>query len=224
MIADAHFLPHERQAHDYLDSLLESPPVQVFFMGDIFHLLIGHIPSSLKIHRRLLDKIHQLSQKTEVFYFEGNHDFALPQRLLPKVKIYPRALQPALFEYNGLKILLAHGDLFLSPLYEFYIRSMNCAPILSLMKMIDYLSFGLIYSIIFKKIAKKPIRPLSNAPGFAYDRLRSYTCCHQDFDVIIEGHFHASAQDPFYIAIAPYYFKKSHLCMTKSLFSAFMPS
>ena len=47
-IADAHFHPHDPRAFALLEKWLENPPPQVFLMGDIFHLLIGHIPTSLK--------------------------------------------------------------------------------------------------------------------------------------------------------------------------------
>ena len=80
-----------------LAALIENPPAQVFLMGDIAHLLIGHIPSSAKRNRALIATINELATKCEVFYFEGNHDFGLDSAIFPNVKIYPRCAQPALF-------------------------------------------------------------------------------------------------------------------------------
>ncbi|WP_104698047.1 MULTISPECIES: UDP-2,3-diacylglucosamine diphosphatase [unclassified Helicobacter] len=221
-IADAHFLDSDKKAFDFFDSLIQSPPVQVFFMGDIFHFLIGHIPTSLKEHLPLLQKINQLSQKTEVFYFEGNHDFAIPFSIFPKVKIYTRKLQPALFYFEDKKILLAHGDLFISFLYSFYISSMNTPLILALLKIIDKISFGFIYRIAKKMVIKKQISFLKNTNNFIQKRLQAYNNFskqkHLDFDAVIEGHFHTTLKQYNYLAIPSFYCHKKTLWITKKTF------
>lgn len=221
-IADAHFHDNDARFFELIERLNLNPPSQVFFMGDIFHLLIGHIPSSLNKHLPLLKKINDLSLKSEVFYFEGNHDFALPQSLLPKVKIYPRKLQPALFSFENKKILLAHGDIFISAWYSFYINTLNNPIILSLLKIIDSLSFGKIYQKIHAKIMLKKIIPLHNNANFSKKRIYHYNNFskknHISFDYILEGHFHTILHQENYLAIPSFYCHKKILQMSKKHF------
>ncbi|MGX3045223.1 hypothetical protein [Helicobacter sp. T3_23-1056] len=158
-----------------LDSLIISPPPQVFFMGDIADLFIGHIPSSARQNRHLIQKINALSQKCEVFYFEGNHDFGIDSRLLPNVKIYPRIAQPALFDFGGKIYALAHGDIFIDKGYEIYIRAMNVAMILSGFRILDILSLGKIYDFIRHKVHKKRIKRLDFSQNGFYDFAKKRT-------------------------------------------------
>lgn len=221
-IADAHFSNNDKRFFELIENLSSNPPPQIFFMGDIFHLLIGHIPSSLNKHLSLLQKINALGSKCEIFYFEGNHDFALPQTLLPKIKIYPRKLQPALFCFEDKKILLAHGDIFISIWYSLYINTINNALTLSFLKLIDHLSFGKIYQIIQNKISKKKIFALQNKTNFAKKRIY----CYENFlkknninaDYILEGHFHTILNQENYFAIPSFYCQKKKLQITKKCF------
>ena len=212
-IADSHY-----RAQDFgmdcallevLDSFIASPPPQVFLMGDIADLFIGHIPSSANFNRYLIDKIDTLSQKCEVFYFEGNHDFGIDCALLPRVKIYPRIMQPALFNFESKIYALAHGDIFIDKGYEMYIRTMNSAFILSAFRLLDLLSFGRIYRFANAKVNAKKIKHLDfakcNEGGF-YDFAKSRAIKYvksikkssiadiSGINGIIEGHFHIGQQ------------------------------
>ena len=198
-----------------LDSFISLPPSdlppQVFLMGDIADLFIGHIPTSLRFNRFLIEKINALSQKCEVFYFEGNHDFGIDSSILPNVKIYPRFLQPALFDFDGQIYALAHGDIFISNGYEIYIKAMNSALTLSTLKLLDICSFGRIYDFANAKVNAKKIHHLKfekdSFCSFAKRRVECYVeaiaksskICFgnsegtsQKIQIrgIIEGHFH----------------------------------
>lgn len=200
---------------EVLDSFISLPPSdlppQVFLMGDIADLFIGHIPSSLRFNRNLVEKINALSQKCEVFYFEGNHDFGIDSSILPNVKIYPRFLQPALFDFDGQIYALAHGDIFIGNGYETYIKAMNSALTLSALKLLDICSFGKIYDFANVKVNAKKIHHLEFAKdsfcAFAKRRVECYVnaiaksskiCVgksegtSQKIQIrgIIEGHFH----------------------------------
>lgn len=200
---------------EVLDSFISLPPhdlpPQVFLMGDIADLFIGHIPSSLRSNRILVEKINALSQKCEVFYFEGNHDFGIDSSILPNVKIYPRFLQPALFDFDGQIYALAHGDIFIGNGYEIYIKAMNSALTLSALKLFDICSFGKIYDFANAKVNVKKIHHLEFAKdsfcSFAKRRVECYVnaiaksskiCVGKSEDTsqkiqirgIIEGHFH----------------------------------
>lgn len=200
---------------EVLDSFISLPPSdlppQVFLMGDIADLFIGHIPSSLRFNQNLIDKINALSQKCEVFYFEGNHDFGIDSSILSNVKIYPRFLQPALFDFDGRIYALAHGDIFIGNGYEIYIKAMNSALTLSALKLLDICSFGKIYDFANAKVNAKKIHHLEFAKdsfcSFAKRRVECYVnaiaksskiCVgksegtSQKIQIrgIIEGHFH----------------------------------
>ncbi|PAF53945.1 hypothetical protein BKH42_02970 [Helicobacter sp. 13S00482-2] len=217
-IADSHYINGDEALLVLLEKLIISPPPQVFFMGDIFHLFIGHIPSSRKENIVLLELINKLAHKCEVFYFEGNHDFGIDGFLLPKVKIYPRSLQPAFFCYKQKHFLLAHGDIFLSNTYNGYIQILTSPFCLSILKILDQLSLGFIYRIISKKIYKKPIRKFilsdKDFEKFAKNRLEKYSKFVKKYHLepiegVIEGHFHIGKNFQNYFSLPSFYCEKS---------------
>lgn len=162
-----------------LQALMGNPPAQIFLMGDIAHLFIPHISHSADNHRDFIALLNALSQHTEIFYFEGNHDFGIDSRLLPRVRIYPRSLQPAIFSYQNTPFLLAHGDLFINKSYECYIRALSAPLTLSALKLLDTLSLGYIYTYAQSLVNAKRIAPLhldeSGFYTFALKRLAAYT-------------------------------------------------
>ncbi|PAF47706.1 hypothetical protein BKH41_07095 [Helicobacter sp. 12S02232-10] len=217
-IADSHYMDSDYRFFNFVRKLILSPPKQVFLMGDIFHLLIGHLPSSQKQNFPLISLINELSDKTEIFYFEGNHDFGIDSFLLPKVKLYPRSLQPALFIWKEKRFLLAHGDIFLTRSYDFYIRTLNNPITLSFLKILDRLSFGIIYGAIAKKICQKSIKPLQINEKvfkkFSLERFQKYSKFAKknnlgSIDGIIEGHFHIGKNLKHYISLPSFYCQKS---------------
>ncbi|PAF42873.1 hypothetical protein BJI48_05960 [Helicobacter sp. 11S02596-1] len=202
---------------DFVKNLIISPPEQVFLMGDVFHLFLGHLPSSQKENAGLIALINALSEKTEVFYFEGNHDFGINSVLLPCVKLYPRSLQPALFLWEGRRFFLAHGDIFITKTYECYIRTMTSPLVLSLLKLLDRLSLGVIYAKVSKKIQKKPIKLLQMDGGafekFALERFEKYSQFAKKNNLgfvggVIEGHFHIGKKLDYYISLPSFYCEK----------------
>ncbi|WP_120952852.1 UDP-2,3-diacylglucosamine hydrolase [Helicobacter sp. L8] len=196
-IADAHHKPDSPAFALLVDQLLKTPPKQVFLMGDIFHILVGQVTSTLKPHRAMLDKIHALSQITQVFYFEGNHDLALSAlKALQRTEIYPRSRQPAFFRYKERLFSLAHGDLFVGRGYEIYIRLLkhSCA-------LLGYLDKVLAraYPYIQKPLDAKYIKTLDldmpSLASFAKARLALHALHAQSKGIerlggVIEGHFH----------------------------------
>lgn len=236
-IADAHYLKDldsstkqkaESNLIDYLNSLSLNPPKQVFLMGDISHILVGHLHSSIKDNKDLIKAINQLSQKTQVFYFEGNHDFGLDSRLLPKTRIYPRALQPAVFRFSNKLVAIAHGDIFLDKTYEFYIRILTSSLTLSILKIIDLISVGVIYKLISKTIQKKQVHTLlkdklndkKRQDEFLDSRFKAYQKWAKkqnlDLDLIIEGHFHLGMESKNVISLPCfYYFQKFFVLKSK---------
>ncbi|MBR2495430.1 hypothetical protein [Helicobacter sp.] len=223
-----------------LQSLLLNPPTQLFLMGDIAHLFIPHITHNAVIHREFITLLNALSHRMEVFYFEGNHDFGLDSRLLPRVKIYPRKLQPAVFTYQNKLFLLSHGDCFITKGYEYYITALSAPFTLSVLKLIDTISLGYIHSCARSLVNAKHIKSLAlneyDFRDFASKRIaayKHYTYCNAhdlptlqnqvhkpykqtpekcDFGVI-EGHFHIGKKWQNFFALPSFYCEKRILVL-----------
>ena len=233
-IADSHFMPLHLQPLpeqgevaskallDYFKTLLKNPaqmPSQIFLMGDIAHLLLGGVKSSVDTHKELLDSICTLSQVSQVWWFEGNHDFglnALQKRAeFSKIHFIPRSKQPLAFSYinesvshlestkESQNVLLAHGDLFLNTKYELYIRCMQTKIMRWILAFLDFVTFGNLYTFIAKKVNHNTIRQgKADIESFAKKRIYAYNAYLQNavknsqaladeqIDTIIEGHFH----------------------------------
>ncbi len=82
---------------------------KVFLLGDIFDLLIGPHDEYKEIFDWFFNRIDELVKKgVEIHYFEGNHDFHL-EKLLVNYGIRLHK-EPLVYEINGKKALLCHGD------------------------------------------------------------------------------------------------------------------
>ncbi len=198
-IADAHHKQGNPAFPLLLDQLLNAPPKQVFLMGDIFHVLVGKIASSVIPHQAILEKIQTLSHRTQIFYFEGNHDLVLHSLShFQHVRIYSRAQQPAFFLYQDRLLALAHGDFFVGWGYEFYISLLRRSG-----NILGYLDkvFPNLYPHIQERIDAKRIKTLELSQTewahFAQKRLDLYRAHAQkkglNLDGVVEGHFHIGA-------------------------------
>lgn len=177
---------------------------QIFLLGDISNLLIGNLKSSIKANQYLLETLESLSNKTQIIYFEGNHDFQLTDfhltSILPRVLKIPRCNQPLFCRFGDKFVLLAHGDLFLDKKYEIYITMLTSKLAAKVFGVLDSLSCGRIYSLIDKNVRDKDIRFPTNTAfidTLIERRISSYQHyiqthnLHIDMiDMIIEGHFH----------------------------------
>jgi len=90
-VADVHFNPNRDEFLKFLYEIkngnLQTP--QLFLMGDIFDFLAGEIEYFKIQNREVIELINQLSTTTQIFYFEGNHDYNL-SKLFPNAKVFPR--------------------------------------------------------------------------------------------------------------------------------------
>jgi len=81
LIADSHY-PHHGDSFFKLLQKLESEEIkipQLFLMGDNFDLLFGHNDYIQTFSAEAIELLQKLSQKIEIHYFEGNHDFCLKE-------------------------------------------------------------------------------------------------------------------------------------------------
>lgn len=199
-IADSHTQCVAQNRRDSLilslEKLLDSAPSQIFLMGDISNILVGNLKSSLKSNQRLINAIDLLTQKAQIIYFEGNHDFNL-ECIMPSVIKIPRNNQPQLAHFGDKTALIAHGDIFLDKKYEIYIKILSAKITAKILSALDLATFGRLYNFIEKKVQSKKIRLLSDEGAIQMliqRRIQSY----QNYilrknlrvDFIIEGHFH----------------------------------
>ena len=195
-IADSHTQHGRDSLILSLEKLLKSPPSQIFLMGDISNILVGNLKSSLKSNEKLLNTLNSLSQKAQIIYFEGNHDFNL-ERILPNIIKIPRKNQPQLAHFGNQTALIAHGDIFLDKKYEIYIKILSAKVSAKILNALDLATFGRLYALIEKKVQSKKIRLLSDECAIhtlIKKRIQSY----QNYisrhnlcvDFVIEGHFH----------------------------------
>ncbi|WP_187935063.1 UDP-2,3-diacylglucosamine diphosphatase [Helicobacter pylori] len=230
-ISDAHFLPKSPHLIHTLKELLCTKPPQVFFMGDIFHALVGYLPLD-KEQQKIIGLINALSEISQVFYFEGNHDFSMRLVLSSKVVVFERQNQPALFQYNNKRFLLAHGDLFITKAYEFYITQLTSTWARFFLTFLNFASFKTLYPFLKKRIYQKPIRLWELEPkelkAFIEKRLKAYQNYIKDLnldriDGIIEGHFHLKSgakihsSVPIYCPLPSFYYEQSLFKVSSSV-------
>ncbi|NPA84212.1 MAG: UDP-2,3-diacylglucosamine diphosphatase [Epsilonproteobacteria bacterium] len=184
-VADVHYQRGIRQELDHLlQWLLHQPPPQLLLMGDIFDLLVGTVPSTIERNSRPIQQLRQLSELTECHYFEGNHDFNLAS-LFPKMRVYPREVQPVIFEAAGRRIALAHGDLCVGSCYEYYCTWIRKESIL---RLLDIFNVGdwIVERVLRRSAQKNLCRSIPRFHQIIERKLATYP----RVDLIIEGHFH----------------------------------
>ncbi len=196
-IADAHYQVGVRESlYDFLCKIdnAEIHTSQLIMMGDMCDLLVGSIEYTTKENHKLILLINQLSQKLEILYFEGNHDFDL-QRLFPAVKVIPYSKQPLHCMYHDKKISLSHGDLYQGvkyTLYSIWIRNFITLKFLNLLDK-NFNNF-ISKSILEKQQNKKICKKLKNFAQFIKQKSKKYDIASNRFDVICEGHYHMNEE------------------------------
>jgi len=187
LVADSHY-PHHGDAFLDLLQKLDSEEIktpQLFLMGDNFDLLFGHNDYIQTFSSEAITLLQKLSQKLEIHYFEGNHDFCL-QELFPEIKVYSREEQPVIFSLKEKKVALSHGDKYVTGFgYDLYCKVLRNKSTLTLLKPFEK-------SIIadrMKKLSQKNI--CHTFEGFE-KRVEKILENYQNVDIVIEGHFHQS--------------------------------
>jgi len=196
-VADAHANENRKEFLKLL-KLIKNQKIktpQLFLMGDIFDLLVGEIEHTILKNAEFIDLINKISQKIEVYYFEGNHDFNL-KKLFPKALVFPLDSQPAIFKHKKTKLLLSHGDLnsgIVNTIYTIIIRNRT---VLSLLNLINGAGGYFISKKILSNLAKKRIcAKIKDFKTIVKQRLKYYDT--DEIDMVLEGHFHQGAQYKF---------------------------
>jgi UDP-2,3-diacylglucosamine hydrolase len=83
VIADVHYKKGDTDFLNLLKKWIENPPSQIFFLGDIFHLLLP-FKYLIQYNQEAIELMNTLSEKTEVYYTPGNHDFNI-EKIFPNI-------------------------------------------------------------------------------------------------------------------------------------------
>lgn len=182
-ISDAHFNSQRTELLDFLRWVETQNFAQIFFMGDIFDFLSGESSYFIQENIELINAINRLSERFEVYYFEGNHDFNL-KNIFTTLTIFSRENQPVIFEFLNQKIAFSHGDNFIGIGYDIFSKIIRNHLFLKLLNFIDF-EFWL---------SKKIKRHLESKNICAKYKINEYTIMSKVnniyADIISEGHFH----------------------------------
>lgn len=191
-IADSHENENRKNFLRFLYALKngEIKTPQLFLMGDMFDFLAAQCEFFVKFYEPYIDVINEISEKTEIYYFEGNHDFNLAP-LFKNVKTYPIGAQPVKFASKCQKcVFIAHGDIFLPLVAKYALRFLRVKIFLKTMNFFDkFLNFRLSKRILNKLKQKILDYKIPNFKELAEAKVYRYNgLCKAD--IVIEGHYH----------------------------------
>jgi len=195
-IADSHY-PHHGNEFLTILQKLDSDEIkipQLFLMGDNFDLLFGYNNYIQTFSSEAISLLQKLSEKIEIHYFEGNHDFCLSE-IFPLISIYSREDQPILFTLDEKKVAISHGDKYITSfVYDLYCRVLRNKSTLTLLRPFE----KFIIDDRMRKLSQKNIcRPFQ---GFA-KRVEEILENYKEVDLVIEGHYHQSKHIGKYISL-----------------------
>ena len=216
-IADAHENVNRNGFLKFLRAVdsgeIKEPP-QIFLLGDMFDFLTGEGEYTIEFYTEHLRLINKISQKVEIFYFEGNHDFRLSNLFnktreiwdghemlrYKSIRVYDIYDQPANFKtINEERVQIAHGDIFLPFIDKYALRFLRVKWFLKFMNALDkFLNFK-ISKVILARLTKKNLDyKIPNFKELMGKHLQGY-----EANIVIEGHYHQGEQfniyDKFYI-------------------------
>lgn len=239
-VSDSHFKTDDMKLIEYFSNFPQGK--QIILMGDIFHFLVGKVDSSCLANMQLIRQIAKLTHTNMIIMMEGNHDFATESiwkkycDYNPKnLKIYAYNMQPIVVRGRNKNWLyiLSHGDLWINKKYDIYRNAINNPYVLFIFRLLDKLSYGIIYKTIATRINQKLIAEFSffrsDSTCFMSERVAKYrsnivrilidmgfATRHTRF-CIIEGHYHLGEhiieENVTYNALQSCYFHKKYLAL-----------
>ena len=195
-VADAHY-PHHGDAFLHLLKRLERGDLvvpQLFLMGDIFDLLFGYNDYIQTFSAEAIALLKLLSQKIDIYYFEGNHDFLL-KNIFTNIKIYPREQQPVRFDLEGKSVGLSHGDKYgLGISYDLYCLLLRNRYLITALR-----PFG--KWLIDDRIAKLKQKNICLPMEHFSKRAEKIMAAYSRVDMVIEGHYHQGERIGNYLSL-----------------------
>lgn len=196
-VADAHYPHHGRDFLDLLQKLEngEITPPQLFLMGDNFDLLFGCNQLIQTYNSEAIALLQGLSQRLEIYCFEGNHDFLLKD-IFPNINVFSRGQQPVIFAIGSKRVGLAHGDKFqLGWRYELYTKVVRSCMTIKLLRPLER---WIIADQLRRLKAKDICRTIEHFEQRTVEILQHYD---SGIDLVIEGHYHQAKKFGKYISL-----------------------
>ena len=198
-VADSHYPHHGDEFLGILQEIdsgeLSTP--QLFLMGDNFDILFGcneYVKRVSSKTQKAIDILNRISQKIDIYYFEGNHDFLLKD-IFPHITIYPREQQPRIFALDGKRVGLSHGDRYgVDIKYELFSLILRSRLFLTILK-----PWG--KEIIDDQISKLSKKDICHPFAEFEKRVDNILSSYSGVDLVIEGHYHQSKILEDYISL-----------------------
>ncbi len=191
LVSDAHYCDKRPQLFPFLQAIAHGdiPATQLILMGDIFDLLFGPIALTLERNRNVIDLIDAISEKMEVIYLEGNHDFLL-QNVFQNITPIPIAKQPLSAYCDARPLLLSHGDYGSDWKYRLYTALIRSRPVMHLLDAIDRISaHGIIRWLDGYLSRKEDCYEIADFESIVRRRYPEHEL-RGEKPFVIEGHFH----------------------------------
>ena len=217
-IADSHFNENQPELLIFLEKLQlnEIKTTQLFLLGDMFDFISGECSYFIKQNQEIIDLLNDLSQKIDIIYLEGNHDYNL-KKLFPSIKVFSRDEQPVSAKYADKRVALCHGDMFVNSSYELYCKVIRNRVFLKFMNLIDFNNW-ISKKIYFGLLSKNICRIIPNFEDIVKKRVENYS-----EDIVIEGHYHQGKQyeidNKRYINIPSLACSKEYSCINSYVIS-----
>ncbi len=195
-IADAHYPTHGDALLELLTKI-EAKEIhipQLFLMGDIFDLLIGGLGKSYALNEEAIRLIESISTHTDIFYFEGNHDFQL-EKIFKNIKIFSREEQPQYMGYNGFIVGLSHGDRYQSGWQHDLLSRILRKPFM--VKAIKWLKPG----IVSRKRAHLATKDICHEIPAFEAKAKAIFDSYRGAYWVIEGHYHQGKKYYRYVSL-----------------------
>ena len=184
-VADSHFNKKNRELLTFLEKV-ESKEIiksQLFLMGDMIDFISGESRYFVQQNSVVINLLNKLSQKLEIIYLEGNHDYNL-KTLFPNINVIKRENQPLLAKFEQKTVSISHGDNFINWKYDLYCKFIRNNIFLRFMNFIDinfFISKKIENALLNKNICHK----INNFEHIVEKRLHNYST-----NIVIEGHYH----------------------------------
>ncbi len=195
-LADAHLRhPRDKNYQLLLDFLKQQKDLDaLFLLGDIFEFWLGYRHLVFSAYVPILEALRRLSETgTQLYYVEGNHDFNLGPYFSNTLNCRVITEQQ-LLSWDGLNILLCHGDLLNpSPAYRRLRRFWRSRPSKLLARLVHP---DLVWKFAFwlsNKSAKNN-GPSPHQDPTPYLISFSDRAENQKADLILCGHYHYPTQ------------------------------
>lgn len=214
LVADAHYASYRPEFLTLLTRIDsgELKTTQLILLGDNVDLLVAKIAFYERMEADLIAMINRISQKLEVIYFEGNHDFML-KGLFPNVRIVPLRQQPLYAKFEQHYGWLAHGDWRESRSYHFYTFLQRNGIARMIYRLIDAVTGEKLSKALRQKMKDKRLcRKFDNFEAFINRKFADIALKESWF---IEGHYHQGKG--FKIGTTSYYNLDAMAC-NKSYF------